>query len=80
MRCVRLHRKVWLCWGEGWAVQLYRGWYCSLGLHVDFQRPYLDVHFGWLIVSVGRNAVITNERDRLRGSCRGFLFREDPLL
>jgi hypothetical protein len=77
---MRLHQKVWLWWGSWWAVQLYRNRYVSLGVHVDFRRPYVDLHLGWLIISLGRNPVITNERDRLRGSCRGLLFREDPVL
>ena len=42
--------------------------------------PYVDLHFLWLIVSIGRNPVVTNERDRYKGSCRGFLFRDSPLL
>lgn len=77
---MRLHQKVWLWWGPWWAVQLYRGAYVSLGLHLDFRRPYVDLHLGWIIVSIGRNPVVTNERDRLRGSCRGFLFPKDPVL
>lgn len=74
------HRKVMLWWGRWWAVQLYLDWYISVGLHIDFRRRYLDIHFLLLIFSVGDNPVITNERDRLKGSCRGFLFRDSPLL
>lgn len=76
----RLHRKVWIAWGPCWAAQIQAGWHFSLGVHLDVRHPYLDLHIGWLIVSIGRNPVVTNERDRLRGSCRGFLFRGDPLL
>lgn len=77
---MRLHNKVWLWWGRYWAVQFYRNRYISLGVHIDFQRPYVDVHLLWLIVSLGDNPVITNEEDRLRSSCRGFLFEGDPRL
>jgi len=77
---VRIHRKVWLWWGRWWAVQIYAAPYVSVGLHVDLAMPYLDVHFLWVIASVGNNPVITNERDRHKGSCRGFLFRDSPLL
>jgi len=77
---VRIHRKIWLWWGDWWAVQLYAARYVSLGVHIDFAMPYFDIHFLWLIVSVGRNPVITNERDRLRGSCRGFMFPDNPVL
>lgn len=77
---MRRHRKVWLWWGAWWAIQFYRAPCLSFGLHLDFAMPYADVHFLWLTISVGRNPVVTNERERNRGSCRGFLFRDDPLL
>lgn len=76
---MRLHRKVWLWWGRGWAMQLYLYPHVSLGVHVDFKRPYIDLHLVWLTASVGRNPVITQHADRHRGSCRGFLF-EEPVL
>lgn len=25
----------------------------SLGFHIDFKRPYLDIHFVWLIITIG---------------------------
>lgn len=25
----------------------------SLGFHIDFQRPYLDIHFIWWIITIG---------------------------
>lgn len=77
---MRRHRKVWLWWGRWWAVQFYAAPYLSVGIHFDFAMPYMDVHFLWLIASIGRNPVVTNEEDRHKGSCRGFLFRDDPLL
>lgn len=75
-----LHRKVWLAWGSWWAVQVY--WYpsISVGLHVDLRQPYLDLHLGMLTCSVGWNPVLTNPADRYRGSCRGFLFGDEPIL
>ena len=78
---MHLHRKVWLWWGKGWAVQLYRAAYLSLGVHIDLRRPLLvDLHIGWLIVALGRNAVETLPVDRQRRTCRGFLFSDSPLL
>lgn len=77
---MRVHRKVWLWWGTGWAVQLYRAPYISLGIHVDFRRPYVDLHVGWFIFSVGNRPISTDERDRKRHTCRGFLFADDPVL
>ena len=78
---MRLHRKVWLWWGKGWAVQLYRAAYLSVGIHVDLRRPLLlDVHFGWLIIALGVKAVETLPIDRHRHTCRGFLFADSPVL
>lgn len=72
---MRLHRKVWLWHGRWWAVQLYVNKYVSLGVHIDWGRPYLDLHLGLFIVSVGYRPEITLEVDAQRGSCRGFLIR-----
>jgi len=77
---MRLHRKVWLVWGPWWAVQFYAGAYLSVGAHLDLRRPYLDLHVLWFIISLGRLPVLTNELDRHRHTCRGFLFRDSPLL
>ena len=30
-----------------------RGPWFSLGIHVDFQHRYVDIHFIWWIISVG---------------------------
>lgn len=76
----RLHRKVWLWTAPGIAVQVYRERYLSLGIHIDFARPYVDLHILWLIVSLGRQPWLTDARDRHRHSCRGFLFADDPIL
>jgi hypothetical protein len=77
---MRYHRKIWIWWGPWWAAQFYWAKCLSLGVHVDFASPYVDLHFLWFTVSVGNNPVITNERDRQRGSCRGFFFADSPLL
>lgn len=73
---MRLHRKIWLWQPWSWcAVQLYVNRYLSLGLHVDFQRPLLDLHLLWVIVAIGKRPEITLEADAQRQSCRGFLIR-----
>jgi hypothetical protein len=77
---MRLHRKVWLWWGRWWAVQLYVYPHVSLGLHIDFKRPYIDLHLPLFTLSVGNNPVITNADERHRGACRGFLFGDEPVL
>lgn len=71
---------MWLWWGSWWAIQFYWARCLSLGGHLDWERGYVDLHAAWFTFSLGRNPVVTNERDRLRGSCRGFLFRDSPLL
>jgi len=76
---MRLHRKVWLWGGSWWAVQLYLNYYISLGIHVDFRRPYVDVHIGWLILSFGREPYRSEQVDKHRHSCRGFGF-DAPVL
>jgi hypothetical protein len=60
-------------------VQLYRARYISLGFHLDFVRPVLDLHIGWLIVALGRHPEFTPATERARLSCRGFLI-EEPVL
>lgn len=69
---MRLHGKVWLWFGRWWAAQLQLGDYFSLGVHLDWRRPYLDLHFAWFIVSIGDNPVMTHYRDKYRGSSRGM--------
>ena len=76
---MRLHRKVWLWYGRWWALQLQWGRYFSLGVHLDFYKPYLDLHFAWFIVSVGKNPVMGHLRDQQRGSCRGMM-AQTPIL
>jgi len=29
------------------------GPWISLGFHIDFSRPYLDIHFIWWIITIG---------------------------
>ena len=55
MRYVRLHKKVFLFWTKFLAIQLYINPYISLGIHIDFARPVIDIHFLWLIIAVGKN-------------------------
>jgi hypothetical protein len=77
---MRLHKKVWMWYGRWWAVQLQRGGYFSLGVHVDWSKPYVDLHLWNVIVSVGNNPVMTYWRDKYRGSCRGFYTEDIPVL
>jgi hypothetical protein len=30
-----------------------KGPWVSLGIHLDFQRWFVDIHFGWWIITVG---------------------------
>jgi hypothetical protein len=73
---VRLHRKIWLWVPAPWlAIQLYINRYVSLGVHLDLQRPLLDLHLGWFIVALGYRPEITLQAEAQRQSCRGFLLR-----
>lgn len=76
---MRMHRKVWLWWGSWWALQLYMNRYLSLGIHLDWGRPVLDLHLGWLIASIGAHPVQTEPEDAQRHSCRGFLIQRPVL-
>ena len=72
---------MWLWNPVPWfAAQMVVKPYVSFGIHIDFARPYVDLHFLLFILSVGKNPVVTNEWDRTRGSCRGFRFSDKPLL
>jgi len=77
---LRVHKKVWLLYNSWFAMQYQGGRYFSLGIHLDWDKFYIDFHFWKFIISIGNNPVLTPERDRHRGSCRGFLFPDDPIL
>jgi hypothetical protein len=76
---MRLHRKVWVWYGAWWAVQLYVNRYVSLGVHLDWRRPVLDLHLGWFIVAVGVLPALTPAAEAQRHTCRGFLI-DRPVL
>lgn len=70
--------------GKWWAVQWCFDRWLSLGVHVDWSRrltakeripygPYLDVHLGVLIVSVGVNPIYSTDVDSMtyRGGYSG---------
>lgn len=69
----RTRRKVWLWWGRWWAVQYVAMLELSFGVAFHWRRPMLDLYLGPLTVAVGRTAVLTDQHDRLRGRCRGFI-------
>ena len=58
-------------------------WWFSLGLHVDLKRrrdhqgrsygPYLDLHLGGVILSLGWNPAYSGELERLISTSRGGL-------
>lgn len=80
MRRHKPFRGVWLWWNRWVAIQLWPDAYLSIGIHVDFRRPLLDLHLGWIIIAIGSDGVITDLRDRHRHTCRGFLRGDDPIL
>lgn len=69
--------------GSWWMLQwAFDGW-LSLGVHFDFRTrhlddgqvygPYVDVHLGCLIVSVGRNPAYSGSIEHLTSVGRGGL-------
>ncbi len=73
------------CWhlkhGRRWMIQWCADWWLSFGVHIDFRRrrradgieygPYLDLHLGWLILSLGRNVVYSGDLQRVLSISRG---------
>lgn len=82
MRRKRLHSKIWLAWGRWWAIQIVFAFELALGIAFHWRRPMLDIYLGPVTIAFGRNAVLTNQHERLRGRCRGFVFvgEEEALL
>jgi hypothetical protein len=73
----RMHRKVWLAWGRWWAIQIVWLPECSFGVHIEWQRPLVDVFLGIATIAIGNHPVLSDPRTRDAHSCRGFLFPED---
>lgn len=78
---IRLDRW-YLAHGSWWMVQAcFDGWF-SLGIHIDGKRrinagngrrfgPYVDLHLGCVILSLGVNPVWTSEVERPKSFSRG---------
>jgi len=72
-------------YGEFWMAQWQLSWWVSVGVHVDLKRrrvaggafsgatygPYLDVHLGALILSLGWRPYLTGELRNSSGIARG---------
>lgn len=79
MATLRLHSKVTLWYGRLWAVQHIRQlpeW--SLGVHIEWQRPLVDVFVGGWTFALGAHPLLTDPRTANRHACRGFLMGEYP--
>ena len=64
--------------GSWWMLQWSFNWWVSLGVHVDFRRrasfgPYIDLHFGPAILSLGRHPAYTDEVEKALTFSRGGL-------
>lgn len=72
-------------YGAWWAAQWQPG--ISLGVHVELRTrvtnsgvrfgPYIDVHVGPLVLSIGRNPIYAGEVDLLQSYSRGGLKAEE---
>lgn len=71
-------------YGSWWMVQWALDGWASLGIHIDFRSrvssttgvrygPYVDLHFLFVIVSLGRNPVHSGEIDLHSSIGRGGL-------
>jgi len=52
-------------------VQLVVGWQFSFGIHVDFKRRYIDLHFLWFVFSAGYKAPYSDHFQHERWDSRG---------
>ena len=48
----------------------------SLGIHIDYRRPYVDFHLGVFIVSIGHYPAYTPEAEARLSFCRGGIIGE----
>lgn len=74
----RIHRKVFLVYNRWFALQLVTMPEIALGFAFHWCGPMLDLYLGPLTIGIGRNAVLTDQHERLRGRCRGFLIGTYP--
>jgi hypothetical protein len=78
IRILKAFPRVWLFWGKYWAFQAYFYPCVSFGVHIDPNKPLLDIHFLFFTLAIGREPHITGQAERHVQSCRGFLFETDP--
>lgn len=45
--------RYWIRHGRFWMVQYSRRIFFSLGIHLDFELRYIDLHLGCLILTLG---------------------------
>lgn len=73
-----------VAWGRRWAIQWATDGTLSLGLHLDPRRrrapagnygPYIDLHLGPLVLSLGNNPARASGIPELRG--QGATMRPD---
>jgi hypothetical protein len=72
---------MWRCWyGRWWMVQLVLDGWVSLGVHLDFKHrrysagtygPYVDLHLGVLILSLGWHPYLSTDLERCASYSRG---------
>jgi hypothetical protein len=74
----RLHRKVFIAWNSWAAVQVVFRVEIALGVAVHWDRPMIDFYLGPVTIALGRTPVLTNQHERLRGRCRGFIIAGSP--
>lgn len=77
---MRVHRKVWIWWGRGWAVQFMAVWdEVSLGVRINWGQPVIDLYIGPVTIAFGAKPQITNPIFAECNSCRGFFVTDKPV-
>jgi hypothetical protein len=78
MEKCRVHKKVWVWWGDWWAIQFVNKVEYSFGVRIEPKRPLLDLFVGPVTIAFGRHPVLTHPVENTRHSGRGFFNGEYP--
>lgn len=73
MRYYRMHSKIRIWWGRYWAIQYVANEWLSLGIHINQNRPLIDLFIGPITIAIGNHPIYTDPMYKHRHSCRGFI-------
>lgn len=52
--------------GDLISIQEIKGPWISIGVHIDFQRPHIHIHFLWWIVTIGHDYHVNTQKDGVK--------------